>query len=172
MSVSSIDCCCCSKCLLKDAVTTSVDDMVCDTSRLCFCNDNTHKQNAYNNNSNKTMPKSFGKSASLSPHRKMHSPTACVSVCALACTMRNEALWDITGHYETLRKHCASLWDVTEHYRALWDIIEHYGSVTGCCGMLRNITERYGSFADRYEMLCEHYRALTESNRKHRFCHQ
>jgi len=33
-------------------------------------------------NNNKSSPKPFGKSTSLSPHRRMHSPTACAS-CSL-----------------------------------------------------------------------------------------
>ena len=47
---------------------------------------------------NKSFPKSFGKSASLFPRRRMHSPTACAS-----CTMRNvtKLLQNVT---EPLRK--------------------------------------------------------------------
>jgi len=74
----------------------------------------------------KFSPKSFGKSASL-----LHVGECTLPLCvpAVACTICNEALWSIMGRYGSitryygkLRKHCASLWDVTEWHKALRDI--------------------------------------------------
>lgn len=44
VSASSSDDCCCSKCRLRDAVTTSVADTVCAASLPCFYRVNTQKQ--------------------------------------------------------------------------------------------------------------------------------
>jgi len=43
------------------------------------------------------------------------------------------------GPYETLWKRCASLWDVTERYRALQDVTVRY----------RSVADRYGALTER-----------------------
>jgi len=60
------------------------------------------------------LPKSFGKSASLPPRRRMHSPTACAS-CSLYNVQRS------------VTERCVTLREITDRYGAL---MERYGIVT------------------------------------------
>jgi len=93
----------------------------------------------YVNIQNKSSPKWFGKSASLSPPRRMHSPTACAS-CSLYNSQQSvtEALPSDTGRYGTLQS-------VAGRHRALR---KRCGSVTRCCEALRNIMERCATLQD------------------------
>jgi len=67
------------------------------------------------------LPKSFGKSASLLPRWRMHSPTACAS-----CTMCN-----VTN----------LLWNVTEAS------LKRYGTLQK---LYRSVADRYGTLQNRY----------------------
>jgi len=80
--------------------------------------------------SNKSSPKSFGKSASLPPY--VGEYTLSLRMLAVTCTMRNEALRSVTEHYGTLR-------DVMGRYGRVAD---RYETLRVCYGAL---TERYGT---------------------------
>jgi len=116
----------------------------------------------FSNSHNKSSPKSFGKSVSLPPHQRMHSPTACASF-----TMRNttkllpyvtEALQSITGRNGSIMELLRS---IMERYRALLNIT---GALWRRCRMLRGVME---TLRKCYGALTEHYRTITK---KHRFC--
>jgi len=70
------------------------------------------------------LPRSFGKSASLPPRRRMHSPTACAS-----CTMRNAT---------------KLLWNATEAS------LKCYGTLQSAVGRYRSVADRYGTLQNRY----------------------
>jgi len=79
----------------------------------------------------------FGKAR----HYPIRECTLPLRVLAVACTMRNEALWKRYGmlqeRYETLQKRCGS---VIEWCGALRNIMEHCGTLRKCCGSLHNVT--------------------------------
>jgi len=106
-------------------------------------------------------PQSHLETAHCNPH--VGECTLPLRVLAVACTMCNKAL----------QKHCASLQDVMESYRALQDVTERCRSVTEALwgvlehyGALRDVTGCYGSIAGHYRSITELLRNVMEALRK------
>jgi len=96
---------------------------------------------------NKSSPKSFGKSVSLSPHQRMHSPTACAS-----CRMRN-ATKQLQNVTEVLRNIMAALWSRCGMLQGITETLWNFTELSWKCH--GNVSEHYGSVAYCYRTITE-----------------